>query len=264
MATATYSSFTPRAMDVRRANRAISWSIAIHAIAVATLFLLPRDWFAKKAPTTVMTISLGGTPGPKTTGTTSIGGRTVEQVTPPPKRPEPAPPAPEAKPVPMPPPTPPRLTETRPTSTPKPPPMPPVRAPVAGRQIAQGNTSVDTGARGQGAGLTFGGGGLGGETDLKDFCCPEYLNEVLTTIGVHWQKNPTESGVTILKFVIRRDGGIDLGNVVVERASGVGILDRLSRAALIDARLPPLPPQYTNNTLTIHLCFPQGNATCGP
>jgi outer membrane biosynthesis protein TonB len=258
MATATYSSFTPRAADVRRANRAISWSIAIHAIVVAALFLLPREWFAKKAPTTVMTISLGGTPGPKTTGTTSVGGRTIERVAPPPKRPEPVPPAPQAKPVPMPPPTPPRLTETRPTSTPKPPPMPPVRAPITGPQIAPGSTAVDTGARGQGAGLTSSGGGLGGETDLKDFCCPAYLNDVLRAIDAGWRKNQPESGTTILKFEIRRDGSIDLRNVVVERNSGIGLLDRMSRAALIDARLPPLPAEYTNSTLTIHLTFSYG------
>ncbi len=258
MATATYSSFTPRAMDVRRANRAISWSIAIHVVVIAALFLLPRAWLAKKVPAPVMTISLGGTPGPKTTGTTSIGGRTVEQVAPPPKRPEPAPPTPQAKPVPLPPPTPPRLSETRPTSTPKPPPMPPTRAPIVGPQIAPGNTAVDTGARGQGAGLTFGGGGLGGETDLKDFCCPEYLNQLLTTIDSVWQKNQGGTGTTVLKFAIRRDGSIDLSNVVVEQSSGLGLLDRVSRAALVDARLPPLPPQYTNSTLTIHLKFPYG------
>jgi outer membrane biosynthesis protein TonB len=257
MATATYSSFTPRAADVRRANRAISWSIAIHATVILAVFLLPRDWFAKKAPV-VMTISLGGTPGPKTTGTTSVGGRTVEQVAPPPKRPEPVPPTPQVKPVPMPPPTPPRLTETRPTSTPKPPPMPPVRAPVMGRQITPGNTAVDTGARGQGAGLTSVAGGLGGETDLKDFCCPEYLNLILTTIDAGWQKNQPQSGTTVLKFAIRRDGSIDLGSVIVERSSGIPLLDRISRAALVETPLPPLPPQYTNSTLTIHLTFPYG------
>jgi outer membrane biosynthesis protein TonB len=136
--------------------------------------------------------------------------------------------------------------------------MPPVRAPITGPQIAPGSTAVDTGARGQGAGLTSSGGGLGGETDLKDFCCPAYLNDVLRAIDAGWRKNQPESGTTILKFEIRRDGSIDLRNVVVERNSGIGLLDRMSRAALIDARLPPLPAEYTNSTLTIHLTFSYG------
>lgn len=252
------SSLIPSA-DSRRANRAISWSVALHVVAVATAFLLPREWFAKKPPPAVMTISLGGvTAGPKSTGTESMGGRAVEQVAPPPKRPEPVP-DPKAPPAPaMPTRTPPRTAATEPAKVPKPPPMPPTRAPVTGQRITAGNTPVDTGARGQGAGLSFGGQpGTGGDTDLKDFCCPDYLTQLVTTIDGAWsQKNQQESGKTVLKFTIHRDGSIR--DVIVEKSSGFGVLDRASRGALEDARLLPLPADYKKDTLTIHLTFPYG------
>jgi TonB family protein len=251
------SSLIPSA-DSRRANRAITWSVAFHVAAVATAFLLPREWFAKKPAPAIMTITLGGsTAGPKSTGTTSMGGRTVEQVAPPPKRVDPVP-EPKAPPVPaMPSRTPPRAAVPEPAKIPKPPPMPPTRAPVTGQRITAGNTPVDTGARGQGAGLTFGGQlGTAGDTDLKDFCCPDYLLQLVSTIDGVWQKNQQESGKTVLKFTIHRDGKIR--DIVVEQSSGFGILDRASQAALYDARLLPLPADYKKDTLTIHLSFPYG------
>ncbi|MEO8483978.1 MAG: energy transducer TonB [Acidobacteriota bacterium] len=251
------SSLIPNA-DSRRANRAITWSIALHVVAVATAFLLPREWFAKKPAPAVMTITLGGvTAGPKSTGTESMGGRAVEQVAPPPKRPEPVP-EPKAPPAPaMPTRTPSRTAETAPSKTPKPPPMPPTRPPVTGQRITAGNTPVDTGARGQGAGLTFGGtAGTGGDTDLQDFCCQDYLTQLLSTIDSVWNKNQPESGKTVLKFTIHRNGSID--PVIVERSSGFGLLDRAARAALQEARLLPLPAEYKKDTLTIHLTFPYG------
>ena len=118
---------------------------------------------------------------------------------------------------------------------------------------------MNTGAVSQGAGLSFGGDGLaGGETDLKDFCCPEYLNQVLSIIDSSWAKNQTERGATVMKFTIARDGSVR--DVSVERSSGVGILDRASRSALVDpnTRLPSLPTEYQRPTLTVHLTFPYG------
>lgn len=259
MSAGVYSSSLMPGTDSRRANRAITWSVVLHVTAVATAFLLPREWFAKKPAPAVMTITLGGsTAGPKSTGTTSMGGRTVEQVAPPPKRVDPVP-EPKAPPAPaMPARTPPRTAVVEPTKIPKPPPMPPTRAPVTGQRITAGNTPVDTGARGQGAGLTFGGApGTAGDTDLKDFCCQDYLTQLVATIDSAWsQKNQQESGKTILKFTIRRDGSIR--DVIVEQGSGFGVLDRASRAALEDARLLPLPAEYKKDTLTIHLTFPYG------
>jgi TonB family protein len=258
MTATTYSSFGPRPSEVRAANRLVWWSIGVHVTVVLVVFLLPRSWFARKAAEPVMTVSLAGTPGKdRSTGTTIMGGRTVEQVAPPPKRPEPVRPEPPApKPPPLPARTPPRSAAVKPTETPKPPPLPAVSPPVLGPQVTAGSTRVDTGARGQGAGLTFGGGGLGGETDDTNFCCPDYLNQVLAAVESVWNKSQFERGATILRFTVQRDGRIR--DVTVFRSSGFGILDRASRAALDDARLPPLPQAYTAQTLTIRLTFPYG------
>lgn len=263
MAATTYSSpFSIPPAEARRLNRAITWSVVVHVIALGLLLVLPRAWFTREPERrNVMTINLGGTPGPQSTGTTSIGGRTVEQVAPPPPRPEPVRPTPPQRPAPTPAPArtpPPRPTAPAPTTKPAPTPPPATRAPVTGPQVVTGNTAVETGARGQGAGLTFGGGFSGGETDLSNFCCPEYLTHLLNTIDSRWAKIQPERGTTTLKFTIRRDGTIDLANVTVERSSGYGVLDRAARAALSESRLLPLPAAYTNETLTIYLTFPYG------
>lgn len=248
--------FSPTPGEVRGANRAITWSIAVHVVVAAIALLLPQAWLREKPKPPVMTISLGGTPGPRSTGTTSMGGKTVEQVAPPPKRPEPIKPEPKTlPPAAMPVRTPPRAMAQ--TEAPKPPPpLPPARSLVTGREIVRGNTAVDTGAKGQGAGLTFGGGGAGGETDLKDFCCPEYLQQILDTIDGNWNKNQPETGKTIVKFTVGRSGAIS--NIVIETPSGSGVLDRAARSALLNSQLPRLPAAYPRDTLTVHLTFPYG------
>jgi periplasmic protein TonB len=222
--------------------------------------LLPREWFGREEPRRVMTVSLGGTPGPRSTGQTSIGGRTVEQVAPPPRRPEPVtpvspkPPTPEAPAVR----TPPRA-EAPPAETPRPAARPTPRPPTTGRQVARGSTPVDTGAVGQGAGLSFGGDeGLGGMTDLADFCCEWYLTQMTAAIDGNWRKNqPERGGTTILKFTVARNGAIQ--DVALEQSSGNNVLDRAARAALRDTTLPALPGEYTSDTLIIHLKFPYGS-----
>lgn len=259
MHTATYFSFGPDPVETRRLTRRIWWSVGIHVGAVALAFLLPRSWLGVDAePKNIMTISLGGTPGPKSTGTTSIGGRTVERVAPPEQRPEPIRPTPAQPPAPV------AVKATSkpavaPTQTsPKPAQTPPARTAVTGPQVTAGNSAVETGARSQGAGLTFGGGGTGGETDLSNFCCQEYLQHILGTIESRWAKGQNGRGTTVLRFTIRRDGSIDTGNLTVFQSSGNSILDRAARAALFDARLMPLPGEYPNPTLTIRLSFPYG------
>lgn len=250
------SPFSPSASDVRGLNRALSWSFALHAVAVLALILVPREWLiTKKEQPNLMTISLGGSVGPRTTGTTSAGGRTVEQVAPPTKRPEPARPVPkdDAPVIPVKPR--PAAPAPKPAETPKPE-VPVARTPVTGPVVTQGNTVADTGARGQGAGLTLGGGGAGGDVDLKNFCCPLYLDHLTSTIGANWKRTQPEKGLTVLKFTVRKDGVIS--DVLVETSSGSGVLDRAAKAALLDSRLLPLPPEYPRDTLTVHLKFPYG------
>jgi TonB family protein len=241
-------------------NTAIAWSLVVHVALVAALFLVPREWLSRQEqPRTVMTISLAGSPGERTSGTTSIGGRTVEQVAPPPRRPEPVPVTPPA-PTPVAP-APARANTPQPTSRPAParPETQTARPPRTGAQVSEGSTAADTGARGQSQGLTAGGGGLGAVTELSDFCCPEYITALLSRVNTNWKKNQPERGTTIIRFTIRRDGSIDLEGMQVLQSSGNSLLDRTSRNALTDTRqFARLPPQYPNDTLTIRLTFPYG------
>lgn len=264
--------FDPAPAELRRLNRVISWSVAIHVAAVGLLLATPRSWWsAAPEPREVMRINLGGSPGPTTGGQTNIGGRTVEQVAPTPQRPQtqrptaPTPAAPTsatAVRAPQPPPpvsTAPPRQPPRPTTTARPQtdaPRTATRPPVTGRELTRGNTNVDTGASGQGAGLASGGRFAGGEASLADFCCPAYATMMLRMIDERWNKNHPDHGTTIMKFTVERDGRIS--DIVVERSSGYGTLDRAARAALSDVRLPALPPEYTRERLTVHLTFPYG------
>ena len=237
-------------------NRIMTWSFAIHVGVILALFVVPRDWLSRSRERPVlMTINLGGNAEVRTTGTNPIGGRTIEQATPPPKRPEPV------KPTPKPPPAP---TVVKPTAATPParaktikPEPPAVRPPVTGPQVTQGSTAVDTGARGQGSGLTFEMGHGGGETDLKNFCCPEYLARLLSTIDSQWDRTATGlRGTTIIRFEVLRSGQIV--GMQVSKPSGSDQLDRLARRALLNARLLPLPAEYTEDRLIINLTFPYG------
>src|SRR5688572_26608118 len=59
---------------------AVVLSLLAHALGVAALVTMPAADFTDDAPKTVMTISLGGAPGPRAGGMTPIGGRTVQEV----------------------------------------------------------------------------------------------------------------------------------------------------------------------------------------
>src|SRR5262245_24182544 len=74
-------------------------SIALHIVGVTAFMLKPPADYSDDVPRTVMTISLGGAPGPRAGGMTPMGGRAVQEVAPaePTRRAEtaPAPKAPE-------------------------------------------------------------------------------------------------------------------------------------------------------------------------
>jgi TonB family protein len=57
-----------------------------------------------------------------------------------------------------------------------------------------------------------------------------------------------------VKFTITRDG--TLRDVELEKPSGYFALDReAQRAVLVTKRLPPLPLQFNQDHLTVHLVF---------
>src|ERR1700741_4263123 len=162
-----------RAQATERLGAAIPWAIAAHTALFAFMIFMPASWrgAVDEGPRTVMTISLGGAPGPRNGGLTTMGGRTVQ-----------APPPEPVKKVVDTPPAPKKAT---------------ARTPAVG-QPQEGSTRVDTGARGQGFGLTSsGGGGTGVTVDTANFCCPEYLSQMVTLIQRNWDSKQPAAGSVI-------------------------------------------------------------------
>jgi len=241
-----------RSQMSERLNTLIPWSVAAHMALFAFMVFMPASWrgAVDEGPRTVMTISLGGAPGPRNGGLTTMGGRTVQAPPPEPvKKVVETPPAPKTPEMVLPTKNP-RIVRQQPKEAPK---EATARTPATG-QPQEGSTRVDTGARGQGFGLTAGGGGGTGVTvDTTNFCCPEYLVQMTTLIQNNWQSKQNVAGSVMMKFTITRAGTIE--NVQVEQASGFQVHELASQRALLLTRLPELPIQYPNQTLTVHMRF---------
>jgi TonB family protein len=241
-----------RAQMSEGARLMIVWSVAAHIALLAFMILMPASWRGQmdEGPKTVMTISLGGAPGPRNGGLTTLGGRTVQAPPPvepvrkvetPPARktPEMALPTKNARPV-----------KPQPQEAPK---DAAPRTPSTGVP-QEGSTRVDTGARGQGFGLTSGGGGgTGVQVDFANFCCPEYLSQMIALIQRNWQANQGVAGSVVMKFTISRAGTVE--NVQVEQSSGFLAHELAAQRALLLTRLPELPLAFPNQNLTVHMRF---------
>jgi TonB family protein len=233
-------------------------SIAAHAAAIVALAFVPGILPRRTIPPpVVMTISLGGTPGPKTGGMTMMGGRTIQAAAPStaPKIEKIAMPTPKAPPamvLPIPDPKMKARATPKETATSK---DPQGRAGGRGAETQKGSATVETGARGQGFGLsTSGGGGTGSTLDVKDFCCPEYLLDMVNRIRANWVQQQQATGSVLMKFTILRAGQISA--IETERSSNVTALDLASQRALyVTARLAPLPAGFPDDHLTVHLNF---------
>lgn len=231
-------------------------SVLAHIALVATVAIMSTVWpgsAGDQEPEAVMTISLGGPPGPRAGGLTMMGGRpiqteaveakkAIEPVRPPAARepemiePKKAAPRKAAAKV---------QTETKDARS---------RTPTKGEEVRPGSAIAETGGRGQGFGLSQGGGGTGGYLDVANFCCPEYLSTMLDLINRQWSSKQLAAGTTVMKFVIERDG--QLANIALERSSGYGALDLMAERALrLTRQLPPLPAAFTEPSLTVHLVF---------
>ena len=201
-----------------------------------------------------MTISLGGAPGPRTGGLTQAGGRTVQA-------PEPVEPVrrvetpPAAAPPPMALPNPRARTRPRTQRPETAPTDATARTPNTGRQPETGTSSTETRVRGQGFGLSSSGGTGGAvQLDVANFCCPEYIEQMVNAIHRNWAQNQGSVGTVMVKFRIQRNGVID--QVQVERPSGIVALDLAAqRALLVTKQLPPLPAAFPNQTLGVHMRF---------
>jgi TonB family protein len=240
-------------------------SLLIHVAAVTAMIVGPLRWAAqtvqeKKRP--VMTISLGGAgTGPQTSGMTTISARPVQTTEPAPK-PEavraPAAAVPKMT-VPLektPPPA--KPTKTPPKALENIEKTPDARGTTLarGKELQSGSAVAETGARGQGfGGLSTGGGnGLSPLLDVGNFCCPDYIALMNNRITSNWSQQVEVAGAVVVKMTIQRDG--KLTDVALEQTSGYTSLDlNAQRAIQITRQLPPLPAEYPNPTLTIHLTF---------
>lgn len=237
----------------------LAWSVAIHvALLVAVVMLASGP--VSQPPRQVMTISLGGAPGPRAGGLTQIGGqaappapRATEAPAAPPRQAAkpPAPPTPRARTSPT------RVAPTARASAAQPSSArTPAAAPASAPSVPDpGSAPVNTGARGQGFGLSGGGGsGRGVQLDVGNFCCPEYLEQMVTIIQRNWQQGHGVVGATVMRFTIARDG--TLGAIAVEQSSRFVALDNAAdRALRLTQRIPPLPAAFPNPTLTVHMTF---------
>lgn len=241
-----------------RFSKYFGMAIAAHVAAVIAVAVMPDGWLAHKseAETNVMYISLAGNDGQETTGLRSISARAVQEATPEPVRPQyqapattppvmaiPDPVAPPAK-------TPPKPAPQTPIKSPEPTNS---RTPIRGAQTREGQARIDTGATTGADGLSLGSSGTGGETNLSNFCCPEYIKAMSAAIHRTWKKQQGVAGLNIVRFAIERDGRVT--EVQLVQPSGVYALDRESQAAMLNARMPPLPAQFTEPRLIVRLEF---------
>jgi TonB family protein len=240
-------------------QRMATISVLVHAAAIAAVIVAPGALMPSQDRTarSVMTITLGsGAPGPQSGGLTSMGGRAVQAEAPPDmKRVPVTPPAAKT----------PEMTVPLPGKTQaKATPAPPVkqapdtargRTPSRGAETTAGSTSVETNVRGQGFGLsTSGGVGTGVQLDVTDFCCPDYLNLMSQRIHQHWNSTAETPSQVTVTFTIQRDG--TLTNPILKKSSGNSLLDMRAQTAIVSTRsLLPLPREFPNPTLTVHLTF---------
>jgi len=252
-----------RAREADGINRMVLLSLLAHTILIAALVVMPASW---RSPSTsadvtpmMITLSNAGT-GPDAGGLTPISGRPVQEEAPAESKPAPiAPPAPKAPEMVAPEPAAKPTPKVPPKRVEKPVDKSSARKPTTGPEVKAGVARADTG----GAPIPFGGltrpsgGGVASGsafTDYANFCCPAYLNQMAELIKRNWNQNQGATGQVQMKFTIRRDGTV--GDVTIEKPSNISMLDFESqRAILKTATLPPLPREFTENTLTVHLIF---------
>ena len=227
-------------------------SLLAHIVLIGLAFFAPLGPTVDE-PEVVMTISLGGPVGPRDGGMTQMGGRPVQAVAEAKRAIEPVrPPAAKAPEMIEPKKTAPKKSEAKVTDTAK---TPSGRTPTKGEEVRKGSAvSAAQSARGQGFGLSSGGGGTGSYLDTANFCCPEYIALMLDAIRSNWEQNQQASGVALVKYTIQRDGRIT--DIQLERSSGYQTLDYFATRALQATRqIPPLPSAFTEPSLTVHLTF---------
>jgi TonB family protein len=244
-----------RSRDAERLSRTVMLSFAAHVAIIAALAFTPRI-STHEDRSRVMTISLGGAEGPDQ-GRNPISARQIQQAVPQVAKPvvtPPAPPKPEmVEPVKSAPAA--SKANTKPEPA-KPTPQLQSRTPSQGAEVTKGTARIETNSTTQTpfGGLATGGGGTGGVyTDYADFCCPEYLAQVVSLIRRNWQHRQGQVGTNTVKFTIRRDGTID--SVTIHEGNNQMLNNASQRALQVTRSVPPLPAAFTPPQLTVYLGF---------
>jgi protein TonB len=236
------------------------WAVLAHGGLLLAIAVMPSGWLGARIaedPAVVMTIGLAAPPGERTGGMTAISSRPVQEIRPveAPKAIEPVrPPAARAPEMVEPVKAAPPKRPDPPTKVNTPDPNTRSQTPTKGEEIRQGTAIAETGARGQGFGLTSGGGGTGATVDSLNFCCPEYIATMVELVNRNWSSKVQSNAVAVIKVTVQRDG--TLTNIELEKSTGMPPLDLMAQRALVlTKQLPPLPRAFTESSLTVHLTF---------
>ncbi|MGZ6970381.1 MAG: TonB family protein [Thermoanaerobaculia bacterium] len=103
-----------------------------------------------------------------------------------------------------------------------------------------------------GAGVSFGASVTSFDAD---FPFAYYVEQLLSLIGANWFKPDSAEGTScVISFRVLRSGQVT--DVKIDSSSGVSYYDRAAARAVYAANpLPPLPPDYRNDALGVHLKF---------
>jgi TonB family protein len=242
-----------RSIEADKVSRMVLVSLAAHIVLLAAVTFVPKGSSAD-ADANVMVISLGGAPGPEQ-GRNPMSNRRIEEPIPDNVKPKDTPP-PLAKPEMVEPvktaPTPPK-TQAKPEPK-KETPQLHGRTPTQGAQVREGTAKVETGSQAQTqfGGLATGGSGAGqAYTDYANFCCPEYLDQMVSLVRRNWQVKQGQEGTVGIKFTIMRDGTITA--IDVEKPASPMLNIAAQRVIVNTRQLPPLPAAFTGDRLTVHL-----------
>jgi TonB family protein len=249
------SAITGRLRDEESLRKSLIVSVTVHLLGLGMLVVLPQILgLQRQAPDTVMTISLGGVAGPVTGGMTPLSGRAVQRAEPKPELPKPEPVRPPAQ-------KPPEMVE--PSKATRQPPRPQVatapkeatsRTPTTGPEVLKGAGNDPRGAHTNEAGLSTGGGGDNSQVSMGNFCDPQYLGQMISSIHRNWNPRQSVVGMPIVRYIIQRDGS--LTDVSLKQSSGFAVLDlNATRAVQLTRAIPPLPSCYPNPTFIVNLTF---------
>lgn len=246
-----------RSQQADKVARMVMVSLVAHAALVTAVAFAPSRWGSAPVDNLpVMTISLGGAPGPLQ-GRNPISAKPVQEAVPEAVKPNTEAPPALAKPEMI---EPVKTAKPEPRAAAKPEPKKDVpqlhgSKPTQGAEVKAGSAKVEThGSAIPFGGLATGGGGAGqAYTDYANFCCQEYLNTVTQLIQKNWNSKQGQDGSSVVTFSIRRDGSIV--DVKVDQGSNQILNLASQRAILVTQRMPALPAAFTPEQLTLHLVF---------